>query len=148
MSAEATALLPIVNQVIDFIESSLAEITGQEAKAAALSAEIDKRKKQEKILLEKVAAASTPVFSEEAIEQTLNRLQDARIIKPMEHIKLAAEMRNKPASVLDLLARISVSFDSSASAGGEGYAKESSVSEADPDGWNDFAAGKRVKQKQ
>lgn len=149
MNADATALLPVVNQVIDFIESSLAEISDQEQKQAALTAEVEKRKKQERILLEKVASASRPVFSEEAIEKTLSDLQNAHLIKPYERIKLAADMRSKPASVLDMLASISNGLDSSApAAGGMGLAKESSVTEVDPDGWDAFAEGRRVKQKQ
>ena len=147
MNAQPTFLLPVINQVIDFIESSLAEISGQEEKTAALNTEIERRKKQEKVLLEKVASASIPVFNEKEVAQVLDHLESLRMIKPFERIKLASEIRTKPASVLKLLASISENLGS-ASAEGEGYAKESSVSEFDPDGWSDFAEGRRVKQKQ
>jgi RIO-like serine/threonine protein kinase len=146
MTAEATDLLPVLNQVIDFIESSLVHTDDQESKLAALNEEIAKRRKQEKILLEKVASASAPVFNETEVEKTLDRLENLRVIGRKEHAKLAADLRSKPASALDLLATVSEKLIA-APAEGEGVLKESSVSELDPDGWSQFTEGKRVQLK-
>jgi hypothetical protein len=125
---------------------ALTALDASQTKVAQLESQLADK---DKIILEKVAAkaAATPVFNDTDVQSTLAQLQEMNIIDEPFAIKLAAQIKEDPRVMLGLLTKISEAL-LKAPVSGEGIEKEASadnVNPADPDGWGDFAAGRRVK---
>lgn len=113
----------------------------QEESANTKIAELTQRVvASERLILEKVAAAKAEVFPATSLDHTLDQLVAMRVILPNQRTKIANELRDRPASALTLLEKISESLVCPRE--GEGVPRNiTTESEADPDGWTTFARG-------
>ena len=120
------------SQVIDYIESSLEQIdslVGENETLQNKVAELD----EERIRLEKVASEIVDYgFSEEAIQETVDKLTKLSYISPVYSEKVASQIKENPAKILDLLSTIS---EASLSSSGVEVGQEFSAGDEDPDGW-------------
>ena len=121
-------------QVLDYVESSLEQLNSLVEENEGLQnkvAELD----EERIRLEKVASEIMNTgcgFSDEAIDDTVNKLTELSYISPVYSEKVASQIKEDPAKVLDLLNTIS---EASLSNSGVEVGQEFSAGDEDPDGW-------------
>ncbi len=150
MNAEQTIkvaeFLPVLDQITGFMTEALTALDASQTKVAQLESQLADK---DKIILEKVATkAAAPVFKEADVQSTLDRLQEMNIIDSGMSTKLANEIKEDPKVMLGLLTKISEALILDPVREGGGIEKEASadnVNPTDPDGWGDFAAGRRVK---
>ena len=122
------------SQVLDYIESSLEEINSLVEENETLQnkvAELD----EERVRLEKVASEIVNTdcgFSDEAIQETVDKLTKLSYISPVYSEKVASQIKEDPAKVLDLLSTIS---EASLSSSGVEVGQDFSAGDEDPDGW-------------
>ena len=148
MSEAATDLVPVLDQVIEFMEEALTVKQADEQRIGQLADALKKAKAdQERVILEKVAAAKASFLDEATMREALSRLQSMGIITENGSTKLASRFKTEPNSVFPIMVKMAENL-LTAPGDGSGIEKEAgsaSDSQADPDGWADFAAGKPVK---
>lgn len=141
-ATEVSELVGILDDVLGFAEDSLTEYKNLQQKNADLQLKVAQ---SDRVVLEKVASVVMP---DQAIQQTMDRLIELHYLTPKESVKLAADIRRQPSILLNLLTKVA---EASLSVPGEGSGIAKSASEIpsgkDPDGWDDMAAGKPVKEK-
>jgi hypothetical protein len=153
MSAQASELVPVLDQMAEFTEDALKLSSQQTAKIAELEAKLAKlTAEQEKIVLEKVATARATFFDVAALETALARLEGMGIIDANAHVKLANRIKDDPNMVIPLMTKVAESL-MSAPGEGAGIDKEAgsmnlNVDSEDPDGWVAMAQGRPVQIKQ
>jgi hypothetical protein len=147
MSAQASELVPVLDQMAEFTEDALKLSSQQTAKIAELEAKLAKlTADQEKIVLEKVATARATFFDVTALETALSRLEGMGIIDTSAHVKLANRIKDDPNMVIPLMTKVAESL-MSAPGEGAGIDKDAgslNVDSEDPDGWVAMAQGKPV----
>ena len=121
-----------IEESMELVQTLLKEKEDLQAKVAELQ--------EEKVLLEKVAEEKKeeedPVFSQERVEEVVEKLVKLSYISPLYSKEVVAKISEEPSTVLSLLEKISEASMTPHS-GGVGIAKESSEAEldVDPDGW-------------
>lgn len=145
MSEPANVLVPVLDQVIEFMESALKEASSNHTQIVELTEALKKSKaEQERVILEKVAHAKAEFFDKEALQRTLNKLTGMGVLDSTGCEKIARRVGDDPNFVLPLIVKIAESL-MSAPGDGEGISKlAESMEEADPDGWSAMAQGKPV----
>ena len=119
-------------QVLDYVESSLEEISALTEENETLQNKVAELQ-EEKVRLEKVASEDCDCgFSDEAINGAVNKLTELSYISPVYSEKVASQIREDPAKVLDLLSTIS---EASLSNSGVEVGQEFSAGDEDLDGW-------------
>ena len=119
-------------QVLDYVESSLDQINSLVEENEGLQNKVAELE-EEKVRLEKVASETGDCgFSEEAIENTVHKLTELSYISPVYSEKVASQIKEDPAKILDLLSTIS---EASLSSSGVEVGQEFSAGDEDPDGW-------------
>lgn len=150
MSNAATDLIPVLDDVIGFMEEALQTKQADENRINSLTDALKKAKAdQERVVLEKVAAARASFLDDATMKEALSRLQTMGIITDRGSEKLASRFKSDPNSVFPIMVKLAENL-LTAPGDGSGIDKESSAAagaEADPDGWTDFAHGKPVKVK-
>lgn len=148
MSNAASEFVPVLDQVIEFMEEALHVKQADETRIGELLASLKKAQAdQERIVLEKVAAAKASFLDEQVMSEALARLQGMGIINPTSSVKLASKFKAEPSSVFPMMVKLAEKL-LTAPGDGEGISKDAGdagVSDKDPDGWEDFAAGRAVK---
>lgn len=97
-----------------------------------------KTAEQERVILEKVAAAKNPGLDPKLIDDTLFALESMSLADPADHQKLAADLSNDPNAALRLAQRL-VTLSVPAHQEGSAIDKSAGVtgaSSVDPDGWH------------
>lgn len=147
---EAVAVLPVLDEVIGFMEQALKEGNDHQATITQLKAGLAKlQADQDRIVLEKVAAAKATFFDKAALDMALGKLEGMGIIDSTSHEKLGRRIEEDPNLVLPLLTKVAETL-MSAPGEGSGIEKDASggslldTSDADPDGWKAMAEGKTV----
>jgi hypothetical protein len=150
MNDAVTELVPVLDDVIGFMEEALQSKQADENRITSLTDALKKAKAdQERVILEKVAAARASFLDESTMKEALTRLQTMGIITDRGNEKLASRFKGDPNAVFPIMVKIAENL-LTAPGDGSGIDKEGkteSGSEADPDGWIDFAQGKPVKVK-
>ena len=150
MSNAATELVPVLDQVIEFMEEALTVKQADETRINSLTDALKKAKaEQERVILEKVAAAKNAFLDDATMKEALSRLQTMGIITDRGLEKLASRFKADPNSVFPMMVKLAENL-LTAPGDGSGIDKDagaSATAEVDPDGWTDFAAGKPVKVK-
>jgi len=111
---KAADFLPVLDQVIGFVTEALQAYDAATVKVAELQSQLASK---DKVILEKVAAANAPrepVFNDEEVIKTLNRLQEMRIIDQEMATKFASDIKADHHLILPLLTRISEALISTA----------------------------------
>lgn len=143
-------MAPQLDQMAEFVETSLKTSSQQEARIVELQAKLAQlNADQEKIVLEKVASARATFFDTAALETALAQLEGMGVIDTTAHEKLARRIKDDPNMVFPLLSKVAASL-MSAPGEGAGIEKEAgalNVDSEDPDGWVAFAQGKPVQVK-
>ena len=140
------ALLPIIDQVISFMESALAEDSSKQAQVIQLQEEVKRlRDSQDKVVLEKVAAAKASFFDTAALNDMFIKLEGMGVIDKSAHERLVHRIQGDPNMLIPLVAKVAENLLSSP---GEGSGIEHDTGneglEEDPDGWKAMAQGQRV----
>ena len=149
MSAQNSELVSVLDQVIEFMEEALSSKQADEQRISGLASELKKaRDDHERILLEKVAKAKSEAVDPKIVKEALARLQGMGIVTSENSIKLAARFTADPNAAFPMMVKLAEKL-LSAPGDGSGIEKESAdKSEGkDPDGWDDFAAGRKVQVK-
>ncbi len=142
-------VVPILDQVIDFMEDALKEKSANQELITSLKAGLTQlQSDRERVILEKVAAAKATFFEKSALENALTKLEGMGVIDSVAHEKLSSKIMDDPSVVLTLLTKVATHL-MSAPGEGSGVEKEASsllevASDDDPDGWKAMAAGKPV----
>lgn len=140
-------LLPLWDQVLDFMDAAVADQEASQTKIADLS---QKLVESDRLILEKVASAKESAkadfFPPAAVDHTLERLVELHILRSQDCAKIAAEVHAKPSRLLTLLENISESLVFHKEGMGIPKSTDSAI-ELDPDGWGDWAAGRTVQLK-
>lgn len=148
MDATAKELVPVLDQVIEFMEEALQTKQADDTRIIELTNSLKKAKAdQEQIILEKVAAAKASFMDTKIMSEALARLNGMGIIDERAMEKLASRFKSDPNAVFPIMVKMAERL-LTAPGEGEGVDKEASDkagSKADPDGWNDFIAGRPVK---
>lgn len=143
-----TELIPVLDQVIEFMEEALQTKQADDGKILDLTNALKKAKAdQEQVILEKVAAAKASFTDQKIVKEALARLQGMGIIDERGMEKLASRFAADPNSVYPVMVKMAEKL-LTAPGEGEGVDKEASDKtgdEKDPDGWGDFVAGRPVK---
>lgn len=148
MNEAATELVPVLDQVIEFMEEALTVKQADENRINSLTDALKKAKAdQERVILEKVAAAKASFLDEATMKEALSRLQVMGVITDRGSEKLASRFKTEPNSVFPIMVKLAENL-LTAPGDGSGIEKDAGASaeaQEDPDGWTDFAAGKPVK---
>lgn len=140
-------IAPVLDQVIEFMEDALRVKQSDDKRISDLLAALHEEKaNQDRVILEKVAAARATFLDESVMKTALARLQGMGIITPDNSVKLASRFREEPSAVFPMMVKLAEKL-LTAPGEGAGIEKESASGSADedPDGWSDFAAGRQVK---
>lgn len=146
-NAASNPIVPVLDQVIEFMEEALRVKQSDDHRIGELLTALQKEKAdQERVILEKVAAARASFLDESVMKTALARLQGMGILSQENSVKLASRFKEEPSAVFPMMVKLAEKL-LSAPGEGAGIEKESSSesSEEDPDGWSDFAAGRQVK---
>jgi len=150
MADSLQAVAPVLDQMIEFMESALTEKQSDSSKLQELTTNLKKAKEdQEKVILEKVAEAKAEFFNVEQMNQALAKLEGMGIVDEHNREKMARRIKDDPNSVFRFMVKMAESL---MSVPGEGkgidkHSGENVDSEDDPDGWLAFAEGRRVEIK-
>jgi len=120
-------------EVLGYIEHSLSLIDELKAENAGLTQKMAELT-TDKVTLEKVASDKSPLFTDEELEQAVDRLVDLSFVNRDSRDKVANVLKGDNRSVLNLLKDVSEAGLTSVSTG-DGIAKEASETSGDPDGW-------------
>ena len=140
MTEEDTLAAEYIEESMELVQSLVKEKEELQQKVAELS--------ENNIVLEKVAIENEEKYSsavkeannkqeffqKEKIQQTVDRLVKLSYISPVYSEQIVDEIEQDPNAVLSLLEKISEATTSLPNSG-VGIAKESSVTDVDPDGW-------------
>lgn len=136
--------------MIEFMEDALQTKQADDTRIATLTKSLqDEKAAQERIVLEKVAAAKLSVLDTKIMGEALLRLQGMGIIDDRSMEKLASRFKADPNAVFPIMVKMAEKL-LSAPGDGQGVDREGEAKEAgagDKDGWDDFVQGKPVPRK-
>jgi hypothetical protein len=150
MADSLQEIAPVIDQMIEFMESALTEKQSDSTKLQELTTNLKKAKEdQDKVILEKVAAAKAEFFNTEKMNQALSKLEGMGIVDETNREKMARRIKDDPNSVFLFMVKMAESL---MSVPGEGrgidkHSVETSDPDEDPDGWLAFAEGRKVEIK-
>lgn len=143
--SELKEIVPVLDQVIEFMESALNEKQADSTKIQELATSLKKAKEdQEKVILEKVAAAKAEFFNSEKMEQSLQKLEGMGILDSPNREKIARKIKDDPNTVFPLMVKMAEKL-MTVPGEGNGIDKVADDSvDGDPDGWQAYAEGRKV----
>jgi hypothetical protein len=149
MDTQLQEIAPVLDQVIEFMESALTEKQADSGKIQELATNLKKAKEdQEKVILEKVAVAKSEFFNEDKMNTALAKIEGMGIIDEPNREKMAKRIKDDPNFVFPFMVKMAETI-MSIPGEGRGIDKLSNDEiEEDPDGWKAFAEGRRVAVKQ
>jgi hypothetical protein len=137
-----------LDKALGFADTALAQHEQDLQKIAQLENQVRTlQADQDRIVLEKVAAAKSHLFDTRTLDLTLQRLEDLNVIDSQGREKLASQIKTNPNVILPFMIKLATTL---MSAPGEGESIDKAASgqneldPKDPDGWGLFAQGKRV----
>lgn len=128
--------------VTDFMSAAVKENEALTSKVAELQRHIGD---QERIYLEKVAAAKQPAIPSTEIDRTLGLLVSMNILDQDTSTKIASEIQRDPVKLCGLLIKVAEAITTAPGEGGGVEKEGAEANSADPDGWHAFAEGKPVR---
>jgi len=132
----------ILDYVLGTLQSSAQALQIMEAEKAAL---IKAAAAAEVGHIAKLAEAHANIFPREDVDRLVEKLTSLGILPANANTKVAKHLCDKPESALSFIDQI-VDVMTSPTPEGAGVAKAgSSVDNEDPDGWDDFCAGRTVR---
>ena len=136
-------LLPILDQVIDFMEVAITTKQADDTRMVELTRQLQDATKKaqrtpERVVLEKVAS---PVLAEQPMEEAFKRLRSMGLMDERTTNKMAARIKQDPNVVFPLLVKLAEGLQN-APAEGQGTGRRAMSQDNDPDGWTDFAEGR------
>ena len=142
MSLTPTVLLPVLDQVVGFMEDALGLQESQRVKLAELS-QRNQVLEADKVRLEKVASSLIPLDATQ-LQQTLIKLAAMGVIDGRYREDLETKFLEDPNVLLPFVIKVAEILRSSSDQG-RGISSEDPLPVNDPDGWGDFLAGRAVK---
>ena len=148
MDEKLQAVVPVLDQVIEFMESALTEKQADSGRIQELTTALKKAKEeQEKVILEKVAAARQEFFNADKLNTALGKLEGMGIVDEKNREKMAKRIKDDPNSVFLFMVKMAETI-MSVPGDGHGVSKASpDTDEDDPDGWKAMAEGRKVELK-
>jgi hypothetical protein len=143
MPLEEQSLVPVLNEVLSFMESSLAEHSRSQTELEGLQSKLAQ---QERVTLEKVATIKKLALDETRLKTTLNNMVQMRLISSGDSVKIANKLTENPNTVFELLTKMAEALVSPINDGSE-LIEDRDFHLEDQDGWNDMAEGKSVRVK-
>lgn len=132
----------VFNQVLDTMDSAVVAIEAAElAKTAALAGQAALVTEFQ----EKLANAKYALFPREQIDQLVDKLATLGAIPPGNVTKVANHLAAHPETMLSFMDRVSDTLVAPPSEGFGVPKAATNDSSSDPDGWNDYLAGRPVK---
>ena len=138
----------LLDETIGFMETAILSKQADEQQIAKLAEDLRREKaNQERIVLEKVAAAKASVINDQVAGEALARLHGMGVIDDRAMEKIAARIKNDPNTVFPIMVKIAEKLLSSP---GEGQGVERIAGDGgtttgnDVDGWDAFARGEKV----
>lgn len=146
--SQENILTSVLDQAIEFMELALQEKQADNQRLAELAESLKKAKlEQDKVILEKVAAAKAEVFDyDNVLLPVLTKMVGMGIITNDGATKVANRVKADPNALATFMLKVAERL-MSASDEGHGVDKDTAIGgkDEDPDGWVAFAKGEKVK---
>jgi hypothetical protein len=140
MAIEERNLIPVLDEVLSFMEDSLSEYSRSQAQIDLLQ---NKIAQHDRVVLEKVAEFKKHAFDGDKLKNTLNNMVQMRLLSPHDSAKIASKVDNDPNAIFELLTKMAEAMI--APSEGSELIEDKDFVLDDPDGWDDMAEGKAVR---